>query len=406
MATQVTLKYQAEPIGASATKLAFLMGASQVPVPPDILQAAGLRVTFDDTPVATPVVRTIIIKFDPSIAAVAEPTIAEGSVTSITRVGPGGIDYILPPAVSFTNTGTVVLSEPTAQAFLELEAVNIVSNGSGYSAEAFAVVLGQMAPPTYIARPYPGTLNTNVHSTGDIPPSSVQGTNIGIQGRGYSSKARILFDGPLDPSNPNAHQAQAIITQLGPHGEIQAVQITDPGEGYIRVPKITVQEDIPFGIEIARQPDPIFGAVVGPQNLVAPRPGDAGAVTANISPIMGVGTPARVSITIGLGGTIATATVTNKGDQYIGVPQIVIIDPLGTPSETAVLVARMGVSPNFQIINPGRGVDPAAGITLTSFFKTLFPDTSDQRAPFWQLMQTAIAINALSPIGSTPPDLL
>jgi hypothetical protein len=396
MATKVTLQYQVEPAGASTSKLAGLVGA--VPVPPDILQAAGLRVISDATPVANPVVRTIVLGFDPSAAPAVATTIEEGSVSNITRVAKGA-DLILPPPVTFVGQGTNVLSEPSAQTFLEVKTVSILANGSSYSAESFAVVLGQMAPPTFTNRPYPGTLNANVHPTGDLPPSCVQRLTIGIQGRGYTSKARILFDGALDPSNPNARQAQAIVTKLGGHGEILAVQITDPGEGYIRVPKVTVQDDIPFGIEIARKPDPISGAVVTAPNIIKPN-----AVTANLSPVMGEGSPATVTVAIAGGAIVAVDAVTINGDLYIGVPQIVVIDPTGAGSG-AILVPSMGLSPTIRIINPGKGLSPNTEATLTSYFKALFPDAGDQRAPFWRLMEAAISKNALSPVKSFPPVL-
>jgi hypothetical protein len=399
MATQVTLQYQVDVVGASATQIALLMDADAVPVPQDILQAAGLRVISDTTPIATPVVRTIVLGFDPSVAPTVSTTIEEGSVASITRLM-AGMDLVSPPPVAFTDEGNSVLSQPAAQTFLEVSGVTIVNNGDSYSAQSFAVVLGQMVKPAQIQRPYPGTLNANRHPTGDIPPSVVQALSIGIQGRGYTDKARILIDGPLDQNDPNSRQAKAIITGIGPHGEILSVQITDPGHGYIRVPKIKVQDDIPHGIEIVRKPDAIKGKVVTAPNIIAPN-----AATANISPIMGVGTAAKVNITIGLGlVTGATVPLGGNGDLYIGMPQIVVVDPTGAGSG-ALLVPRMTMSPTIQVTNPGKGLSPATTATLASFFKTLFPDAGDQRAPFWKLMEPAISKSTLSPVKSFPPVL-
>jgi hypothetical protein len=397
MANQVTIKYQAEPTGASTTTLSVLM--SQPPVSLDILQAAGLRVVSDGTPVANPVVRTIAIAFGPSVpASSASCQVFEGTIISIAGPSTPGLDYVLPPAVSFTGEGDNVLSQPTAQSFLNLQAVAVESGGAGYSPQSFGVILGSMAPPTQVQRTWPGTLSTSIAPTGDIPPSCVQAIGISIQGRGYSTSARVVFDGPLDPNNPNARPAQAVITQLGPHGEILAVQITDPGEGYVRVPKVTVQEDIPFGIEIARKPDAITGAVVGPMNIIAPNP-----VTAKLSAFMGLGTAATIKLTF-IGSEVSGATVTGSGDMYTGVAIIAVVDPTGSGTG-AVLTARMGVSSTIQLISPGAGLDPGTTPVLTEYFKTLFPDMSDQRAPFWQLMETAIAVNALSPITSAPPVL-
>jgi hypothetical protein len=399
MATQVTLKYQADPTGTSSIRLAARMNAFSVPVPPDVLQASGLRVISDTTPVATPVVRTIVLGFDPTVAATISTVIEGGSVTSITRLT-AGMDYVTPPPVSFVDEGDGVLSQPTAQTFLEVEDVAIVSGGADYSAASFAVIVGngQMVSPTYIARPWPGSLNTNVASTGDLPPSTVQALKVSVQGRGYSTKARIRFDGSLDSTDPNARQAQAIVTEFGPHGEILAVQITDPGQGYIRVPKVTVQEAIPFGIEIVRKPDAISGAVVTAPNIVAP-----GAATAILSPIMGQGAPAGVNIKITAGAITAVSGVVS-GNLFTGMPEIVVVDPAGT-GVGAVLKPRMGLSPTIQITNPGRGLSPNTSAVLTSFFRALFPDTVDQRAPFFTLMQPAIATKSLSPIKSFTPVL-
>jgi hypothetical protein len=396
MATQVTLKYQADPSGASAAKLAGLMNADSVPVPADILQASGLRVTSDTTPVMTPVVRTIVIAFDPTTDATISTTIEEGSVAKITRLT-AGIDYILPPPVSFIDEGNVVLSKPMAQAFLEVEDVRLDNPGQDYSAHSFAVILGQQLKPA--AKGFTGGQGSGQgNANGDIPPSNVQAMAVGVQGRGYTKNARILFDGTLDPSDPNARQAKAIITKLGPHGEIVAIQITDPGQGYVRVPKVTVSDDIPFGIEIVRKPDAISGAVVTAPNIIKDN-----AATATLVPIMGEGAPAAVQIKIVAGHVSAVSGVVS-GSLFIGVPQVVVVDPTGN-GFGAVLTPRMGLNPTIRIINPGRGLDPKTTAVLTSYFKTLFPDTGDQRAPFFRLMEPAIRTKALSPITSSIPVL-
>jgi hypothetical protein len=400
MATQVTLQYEVESVGASSVKLQGLIDANAVPVPPDILQASGLRVLSDVTAGISPVIRTIVIGFDPSAAAAVAAVIEEGSVASIIRLAPG-LDYVLPPPVVFTGQGDNVLLQPSAQTFLELDGVTVENGGASYSPQSFAVVLGQMSPPTYVQQPYPGTLNNNVHSTGNIAPSCVQNLIIGVQGRGYTPTARILFDGPLDPSDPNARQAQAIITEFGPHGEIFAVQITDPGEGYVRVPNVTVQDDIAFGIEIVRKPDAISGAFVTAPNIIADN-----AATAILAPIMGVGVPAKVAITI-VAGSVSEASVPagNSGNLYIGQPQIVVVDPTGLGSG-AVISPRMGLSPTIQIVTSGKGLSPTTQANLAeSYFKALFPDTGDQRAPFWRLMEPAISNSAVSPVKSLAPVL-
>lgn len=409
MADEAVLSYQIEPTGASSAALAALMNASAVPVPLDILQAAGLRVVSDVTPVADPVVRTITLRWTPSAAPVAAATLDNEGRVSAVSVTSHGLDFTLPPQVSFSGASS---RQALARAYLNAQAVAIGSLGSAYSASTFAVVLGGMAPPTYKTLSVPPPDWQAAHGMPPtvrvIPPSCVQNLRIAVEGKGYSTSAVIQFQGTLDPTNPNARPAQAIITSFGPHGEIFGVQITDPGEGYILVPEVVVVDSgqASGGFMVTR-PNPITGRALNP-NTAGAQYGDATPSTiknvkANISPVMGVGTPATVAITV-VSGSVTGAHVVTAGALYTQVPQVVIIDPAGAGSG-ATLTARMGLDA-IQLLTGGLGYESVPGVVLTPAFEALFPGASDQRDPFWKFMQTALQVGCLSPVTSNPVTLI
>lgn len=393
----VTLAYAIYPLGASQTSIQTLMQA--VPIPPDILQAAGLRAETDVTALGNPVVRTILIAFGPSATATATAVMDASEsgekVRSVTVTAPGD-DYILPPQVSFAGGLGVdprlpagrtwpLRSPPIASAYLKVQALAIDAAGTLYSAGTVGVVLGAMAPPTY-------------KLDGTLPPSCVQNLRIAVQGKGYSPTATIQFDGTLDPTDPLARPAQAVITAFGPHGEILGVQLIDPGQGYIEVPKIRVIDKAHAGggFMVVR-PNPITGAQNNPTTT------SSKFIVANIGPVMGQGTPATVTLAIGGGGAITGAVVATNGARYIQVPQIFIFDPLGLGSG-GVVRARMGVG-TIEVKYGGKGFGGVPAVVLTPYFKTLFPDGSDQRAMFRKLLKTSFAVRCLSPVQAIAPVL-
>ncbi len=408
MVTQVQLVYTIEPTGASATALAALMSA--VPVPADLLQAAGLRVTSDTTADGPPVTRTIDLSFVPSVAPTAMATLNNQDQVDAVTVTAAGEDLILPPQVSFTGGGDNIVRRALATAYLNVQGLTRVSDGTAYSAGTIAVVIGAMAPPVYTPTYPPGYGRQEALGevkNGYLPTSCVQGLSIGVQGKGYSASSVIQFQGGLDQSNPNARPAQAVITAFGPHGEIYGVQLIDPGEGYIQVPKIVVVDPgQASGGFMSMQPNPITGRALNP-NTTGAQYGDATPsaiknVKANISPVMGQGTAATVTLTI-VGGAITAAAVATNGARYTQVPEIFIYDPMGTGSG-GVITARMGLG-EIDLLTGGQGYEAAPGVVLTPAFDSLFPATGDQRAPFWNLMQPALQTATLSPVSSAPPVL-
>jgi hypothetical protein len=422
MPNHVSITYQVEPAGASVADIIGKMNAAAVPVPPDILQAAGLRVVSDLTPAANPVQRNIDIVFGPSAAATAAATLDNNDRVDNVSVLTPGIDYVLPPRVDFVPSppeaivgaldasqagtrarGSVSPFAPriaVATAFLNLQDTTLVDGGGGYSSSTFAVVLGAMAPPTYGILPVPPpdwqAARDMPPTTGVFPPSCVQAVRVAVKGKGYTSQARVQFLGGLDPRDPTAREAQAKVT-LGPRGRIVSVQVTDPGQGYVKVPQvIVVDPGQKNGGMMIVQPNPITGAEVNPTTT------SSQFVAANLSPVMGQGTPATVKLTI-MAGSITAVTVMGNGARYTQLPQILVIDPTGSGTG-GIITPRMGVG-SIELKTGGKGFKSAPSIMLTPFFKTLFPDSSNQAAPFFQLMQTAIAVSVISPVTSFAPVL-
>src|SRR5882672_1518009 len=98
MGTQVTLVYKIQALGISSTKIQPFVASA--PIPLDVLQALGLRILSDtiSIPAVNPVVRTIILGFEPSAAALVNPPILSNTsnIDEVT-VDPAnsGRDYIL-----------------------------------------------------------------------------------------------------------------------------------------------------------------------------------------------------------------------------------------------------------------------------------------------------------------------
>lgn len=131
--------------------------------------------------------------------------------------------------------------------------------------------------------------------------------------------------------------------------------------------------------------------------------GPAGGTQNNVKDPDGVylqGVAATGHATVVLG-AITGIVIDTPGLFYIQQPQIVITDPVGTgASATAV----MEVGPTFSITDPGIGyTPPAPPLTFNPWFKTMFPDGTDQKKPFWDLFTGLIARATLSPVTALAP---
>jgi hypothetical protein len=293
MTTTATLTYTAYLGGASAAQAAALL--SSIPPPPDALAFLGVRVISDATPAASPTVRTLVLGLRPTADATATcsliPADASGSPIDFLTLTAPGASYILPPIVTFVggrapgvdqsnqpidqpNEQAASLDRPAmAQAYLKVVGVAIDAAGAGYSAATTASIVGRVKP----------------------------------------------------------------------------------GDGGVRV--------------------------------------GGGSATA--------GRPAIVSLTIAAG-NIVGVTIVDPGDGYVGVPTVVINDPAVVPGSGGAVSVQMGVG-RIDLLNPGAGYVSPPTVVLTPYFQALFPVTSDQAAPFKQLMTTQLEQVLMSPVSAAIP---
>jgi hypothetical protein len=209
------------------------------------------------------------------------------------------------------------------------------------------------------------------------PPFAVNSLSLVASGNSYSANTYLVFEGPLQAGG---HQAIAIITNIGPNGQILAIELVDPGAGYLGAATV---------------------AIVDPTPTTPPT--SVNRIPAKITANMGAGTPATATLTLnGLTGAITGIAGLTAGVGYVQPPTMVIYDPTGAGSG-GQLTARMGVG-NINVTYAGRGLATVPTVVITPFFDSMFPATGDQRVPFYdfpmlQLLKAAIACEI---VPSTP----
>jgi len=155
MGVQVTVVYTVTNTGVALGTIRPLVLAA--PLPPDVLEAFGLRILSDSTPAASPVVRTIVLGFDPSTAATAlPPVISNTSRIESLAIDPAlpGVDYILPPGIAisqgFRTANRATNQEAILKAFMAATSVAVVTAGAGYTAATtVAHFLGGLPPAPF-----------------------------------------------------------------------------------------------------------------------------------------------------------------------------------------------------------------------------------------------------------------
>jgi len=404
MSTLVTLAYKVEATGLPVATVKAMMDASAAPVPADVLSALGLRVTSDlTTNVSSLITRTIILALGPSMTATATAALEPNGdgVASFAVTAPGA-DYIQPPEVVITGGGAGGLSpgdlppQPLNQrnpanqavagvlargrAFLNVQAANVGAGGAAYSGSTTIGFVGGLPPALFLQEQQENNeyASPSVAPAVNGPPYALNGISMIQTGRRYGATTYIEIQGGNIAAG--GHPAKAIISAFGPNGEILAVQVVDPGAGYQGIP------DVIFI-------DP--AATAAPQNQ---NPDQAAKACA----LMGAGTPATATLTI-VGNAVTAVVMSTNGDGYVGVPQAVIYDPTGAGSGAAV-TASMGLG-SIKVQRPGKGYISTPTVTLLPFFKGLFPDSGDQRAPVWNLMSSLIKKNVASTATALAPTL-
>jgi hypothetical protein len=393
----VHVTYTISPTGPSAAAIQVAMqapptpGAPGVPVPAATLLALGLRVESDVQIGPGSLTRDLGMAFGPSAPGTATAVMG-GNATLLSVTTTPGIDYVLPPVVSFTGGGpggrNLIFTGktpdgalyPAARAYLDVQNVAIPFAGTLYNAPTTTVAFIGGLPPALFLQP--GHTKDGVVRTGDPkpngPPYAVNAVSLFKQGRGYSASTYIRFEG--GDIAAGGHAAQAVIAAFGPNGEIAAVQLIDPGALYQTIPSMVFVDPVP-----------------NPQASRSTR--------AQYAVLMGAGLPATATVVLGGGGTVTGLAGLTPGSGYVQPPTVVIYDSTGLGSG-AVITPRMGVE-RVDVDFRGQGLVTAPAVVLTPFFKSMFPDTSDQKKPFYDFpllfaieQATASQVSAGGPVLS------
>jgi hypothetical protein len=353
----VDIANESVAVGIDPATLSAAMKA--VPVPLDIADL-GLRVTADNNAiVVNNVTRTVQLGFSPSIPAAIAANLrnADGGFELIT-LGARGLDWIRPPIVTALPGSTALAPLRTAQfqAFLRVHQIDVPVGGGGvgYSATPRVRLIGGLPPAGRV-----------------ITSACVRRIAITDPGLGYVPGTVAVIEGGGNGGASPLTQAKATITQDA-FGRITSITLTDMGAGYIQEPVVNF---VPPG-------------GIGPNRR------------AKASVALAEGTPATAHATVALG--IVTGIVLDTtGSGYVGVPDVVIIDPTGTGARA---IARMELE-RIDVRSPGLGYTAASSIVLTPFFKAAFPDASDQSRPFFGFMNGLLRDRVITPILTHTPVL-
>ena len=348
MSSSASLVYTVTQGGAQLTALEAATAA--VPIPVDIFQFLGLRLLGDATVAGPPVVRTIDVSLVPAISPTATaqvlPSQPTGSpVVSIT-VGAAGTEVVAPPGVQISDAlGTG--SGAAAKAFLDLATIAGISGGSGYGPNTFIVAYGGLPP----GNGSPGETS--------LTYQKVLRVDMVMNGTGYSPKTTVSFQGGL---SPRGRAATGSVVLRG--GVITSILVEDEGDEYLTEPNIVITDPTGSGSGA------FANAYMNPGKTVTFQ-----------------GRPATITVGVA-GGMLIGIGIPDSGEGYISVPELVVVDPDFTGSG-AVLKPSMEVN-KIVVTNGGKGYQQPV-VTLVPYFKTLFPDTCDQRKPLFNLLRVAIS---------------
>jgi hypothetical protein len=279
-----------------------------------------------------------------------------GTIATITP-GNRGQDYIRPPRVSL-NVPSVTPAQ--FQAFLRVGAINLLAGGS-YASTPIVSFIGGLPPAGRV-----------------IKAGCVRTIYLLDPGLGYPANTQVTIDGGGAASGVPTVQATATCT-VDAFGRITSVTLTNMGKDYVTVPKVHFRP--PAGsAEVKR-------AAKAGVAMAEGSPAQATAVR-NVNP------PHDITINL-----------TDPGDGYIGVPDILIT---GGGGSGASAIARMELG-RIDLLFAGKGYKPppdlAPSVIFTPYFKQLFPDSTDQAAPFIRVFQSLFVVDAVTGIVSLAPVL-
>jgi hypothetical protein len=256
----------------------------------------------------------------------------------------------------------------TFKSFLLVRAATQVAAGAGYIAP-IVTFLGGLPPAGKLGRAKGPIVGPDIVVLGCVRAVNIpQGEN----GLGYAAGTKVVFSGGGSPTV--IAKGFPIISSTG---RILGVVMTDMGAGYTQPPLVNFVQP---GIAPPPPPKVALGFA-----------------------LMAQGRPAR-AVAVLAGNTIASLTITDNGSGYIEPPVILIQDAAGAG---AIFTPNMGLE-RIDVVCPGTGYTAgltAADVRITPAFKSYFPDSSDQRAPFHRLFETLIATSAQTPVYSEAPTL-
>jgi hypothetical protein len=199
--------------------------------------------------------------------------------------------------------------------------------------------------------------------------------------------------------------AGALFVQLGigdNTSSVVNVSIIDPGEGFAVPPQVVIDPPpgggtIGSGGITATATATLDVKLVIPVALGALYSAPVVTLVGGLNPVSGVA--AVVTANIGLGGTLESFNVVSPGANYVSVPTVVITDPTGSGA-TAEAILQMAT---ITVRNGGFGYVTVPSATPVSTFKALYPDGSDQAAPFVNLMTSPLSAAVASPVVAAAP---
>ena len=396
---QYTITYKVEAVGAMPPgDIEEQVGA--IPLPIDQIEKLGVFVVSDTTSLAgVEVTREIVVQVSaPTEAVLVAHVIAPGEsgsgIGSVAVSNPGAGYVAAPPCIGMETGQTLAELQVTPgkgsrfQAYLKIVGANAtqVDTGTGYSSETVAGLVGGM-PLGAATLTDPGPdgaddfLSSHGHGTRDSDPRTtlapftacVGSLVVTNQGRGYSAGTVILW---AEPTAKISGARKPIAFPVITDGKVTSVVLVDPGSGYVESPLPVIFDPAHTGEDAELQ----------------------------YSMVRGI--PAQLSVHLGDRGDITSVSVTDGGDGYISVPQLVIFDPTGGGSGAVYTVdavpgsgapgtpSLLGVS-RVDVLNTGAMYQAPAVLVMTLFeaaFEksiSLGSDAYPSRA-FNNLIRTAI----------------
>jgi hypothetical protein len=193
--------------------------------------------------------------------------------------------------------------------------------------------------------------------------------NTGVSGFNRTTSFRTVFSPDEIPTPvPNAGGAEVLFltgsgatafASISGSGQIDRINITSGGTGYVAAPKVTITGGGGTG---ATATATINNGVVTGINIVNGGSGYSAEPTITISS----GNGASVSATIGGGGSVVTVAVVNSGSGYTTTPNVTIAAPTlpGGAAATATANVSGGRITSITLTSGGSGYTSAPSVTI------------------------------------------